>query len=120
MSNSCMYSEGESVEMLRMTNPMAIKDHVCSECGGIIKRGEKYKKFAYKFDGTFEVTKRCNACDEISKVLFCNGATLDGMKYDLEDAANDDYLPWGDVENLSIDARNKLFEILSNMGVDFI
>ena len=120
MSNSCLYSEGESVDLINVTNPKAIKDHKCDECGRIIKIGEKYKKISYKFDDNFEVTKRCSYCDEISEVLFCNGANFAGMKYDLEEAANDDYLPWGEVENLSIGARNKLFEILSNMGVSFI
>ena len=120
MSRSCMYSEYESVELLNVSNPKAIKDHKCSECGCIIDKGEMYQKLSYKIDDSFRITKRCSACCEISEVLFCNGATFGAMKYDLEYAANDDYLPWGEVENLSIGARNKLFEILSNMGVSFI
>ncbi len=60
-----------SVEFYRFDHPKARKDHVCSECRGLIPKGSEYEKYISKFDGDFTETKTCLLCVEIRQVFSC-------------------------------------------------
>jgi len=62
-----------------VTRRKAAKDHKCTECGGIIKKREKYDNAAMLYDGRWETFKTCADCQftisEVGRTLFaeCNG-----------------------------------------------
>lgn len=65
----------------------AIKPHRCSECGGIIARGETYTYQSGRWDGHFDAFKRCAACDVPARWMleYCKGYELGRLRGDLLD-----------------------------------
>lgn len=47
------------------STPTARKEHRCSECGGVIAKGVKYKRVFGVWDGCADSFKICPACDEL-------------------------------------------------------
>lgn len=48
------------------TNPKAIKDHVCVECKGVIKKGEHYQRITGIWEGKGATFKQCTECAELA------------------------------------------------------
>jgi len=51
--------------------PRARKDHVCSECGAAIKKGELYHVHKGLCDGSWFTVKNCEQCEQIRKDYGC-------------------------------------------------
>ena len=56
------YNEFESISY-----PRARKEHECCACKETIRRGDKYERFAFKWDGEFECLVRCLRCCAIAE-----------------------------------------------------
>lgn len=74
MDCSCIYvSENEKGwDFFQEQNIVAKKEHLCCECGKIIKIGELYRREGGKIDGDFETFKLCLDCVNIRDIFFCN------------------------------------------------
>ena len=79
------------LEILKETNPVAKKDHVCQFCGGVIKEGERYNRATISYDGDVYDWKSHLHCLELTAALDMNqycedcGLTEEGF----EDALSD-------------------------------
>ena len=59
----CDYDyDNKPIEFQNLTTPKARKEHKCSDCGGIIRIGERYEYSVMKYDGSICVEKRCADC----------------------------------------------------------
>lgn len=67
---SCDF-DGGSWDFFDERTVKARKEHVCGECGEIIKSGEEYSCAAGKFEGCFETHKTCRHCRQIAKNFGC-------------------------------------------------
>lgn len=77
------YSD-EPAEFFHEENRKARKNHECSECGRIIKKGETYQRCTGKNDGEFWDFVTCLLCAEIRKVFSCGeGEMLGGMLWEM-------------------------------------
>lgn len=71
MEQSTLYNEAE-----RKAN----REHRCSDCGGTITKGERYKRIASLYDGQWSTEKRCADCQfmihEVERTFLerCGGA----------------------------------------------
>ena len=61
----------------------ARKEHICCECGEVIKPGEQYESVGGKWDGEFGRYKTCIGCSRIRKCYFCGGWLYEMMWEDL-------------------------------------
>lgn len=48
----------------------AKKDHLCFECGDVIKKGTRYEKTSGVWDGTFATFKTCRGCLSLREEFF--------------------------------------------------
>jgi len=48
-------------------------EHICSECGVTIKKGESYERYKGYFDGSLFTNKTCKDCLSIREEFFCGG-----------------------------------------------
>jgi len=64
MSDYCEYPE-----FYNETHPIAHKEHVCCECRGTIRVGEKYAKCVGKFDGAVYSESQHFACRDFAAKL---------------------------------------------------
>ena len=96
------------LEILKETNPVAKKDHVCQFCGGVIKEGERYNRATISYNGDVYDWKSHLHCLELTANLdmnrFCEdcGLTEEGFKdaifdYICEHHAGD--FKWGEIYN---------------------
>jgi len=53
----------EPFEFFTEVTRKARKAHICSACGGPIRKGSKYVVHSSKFDGELESSKCCHECD---------------------------------------------------------
>ena len=51
----------------------AKKDHKCTECKGVIKKGAQYEKTVGKWDGNFDTFKTCLDCLSLRREFFRGG-----------------------------------------------
>ena len=58
---SCSY-DFEPSTVWREEERKAAKDHRCSDCGGVIAKGERYLNAASLYDGHWSGAKRCADC----------------------------------------------------------
>ena len=58
-------SDYEQPAIYHQTYPIARKSHICCECGGEIKSGEKYENFWGVWDGEQKTFKTCTECNAI-------------------------------------------------------
>jgi len=68
---SCSIGDFEPITCHDITNPKAIKEHKCDECGGLIKKGEKYYVHKGLCDGDWFRIKNCDACESIRHDYGC-------------------------------------------------
>jgi hypothetical protein len=47
----------------------ARKEHKCTECGSVIKKGEEYEYISGMWDGTWDFFKTCQDCIDIRESL---------------------------------------------------
>ena len=79
------------LEILKETNPVAKKDHVCQFCGGVIKEGERYNRTTISYDGDVYDWKSHLHCLELTANLdmkrFCEdcGLTEEGFESAISD-----------------------------------
>jgi hypothetical protein len=59
---SCTCDYGEAATIWREEERRARREHRCSDCGGMIRRGEHYRSLACLFDGEWSCSKRCADC----------------------------------------------------------
>ena len=92
------------LEILKETNPVAKKDHVCQFCGGVIKEGERYNRTTISYDGDVYDWKSHLHCLELTATLDMNqycedcGLTEEGFKDAISDYIQDNHLSdfkWG-------------------------
>lgn len=83
----------ETVTILSEHHPVARKEHRCSECGRVIKRGEKYLVEGYLFDGEKKTHKTCAHCEVVRSWLIheCNGFIYGGIAEDIHEHAQEGY-----------------------------
>jgi len=63
-------------DMFEITEPKAIKNHICCECRREILKGEKYQRVKGLWDGEFAVYKTCSECVELANEygeIYCFG-----------------------------------------------
>ncbi len=76
MSCTC---DMEPATVWREQERKAIREHRCSDCGGIIRKGERYHSMANLFDGEWTTAKQCADCTflihEVGRTFFaaCGG-----------------------------------------------
>jgi len=101
-------------------NPVARKEHKCTECGRIIKPGERYKKESGKWDGVFETHRTCFDCLSVRDVFFCDGFFYDQIWDDLEQHIRDmnGQIPESCILDLTPAARERIFEIIEQLWMD--
>ena len=56
--------DADPVEFHQTRFVLAKKAHTCSECRGVIAKGEQHRVTAYKFEGTFGMDRLCACCLE--------------------------------------------------------
>ena len=67
----CFY-DLEPFEFYRQTFPRARKDHRCTECIGVIAKGQIYEFVNGKCDGEMCVFKVCEKCQDLKKKIIAH------------------------------------------------
>ena len=66
----CFYNDYESVDCQRKTTPVARKEHGCDECGGNVKRGDRYHRWTGRWEReTWYVTVVCDPCEQVRQAV---------------------------------------------------
>jgi hypothetical protein len=60
----CDIGGGETPKIFNEHYPKSRKEHICCECGSIIKKGERYQNCSGLWDD-FETYKTCSFCAKI-------------------------------------------------------
>jgi hypothetical protein len=60
----CDIGGGDAPRIFNETYPVARKEHVCCECGGVINIGEKYQNCSGLWD-YFHTYKTCSFCADV-------------------------------------------------------
>lgn len=55
----------DQVAFCSTTDPVARKEHLCTECKDAILPGERYRRTAFKHEGTVATDRLCARCAEI-------------------------------------------------------
>jgi hypothetical protein len=75
--------DGDPCEFFHSETRKARKVHRCSECGGDIKKGERYQRDSGKNEGEFWTFVTCLICAEIRSVFTCGeGEELGGLLWE--------------------------------------
>ncbi len=65
MSYECSCDYGDAPAFYRACRPRARKQHVCEECGGPIRPGEKYERVSGKWDSYVDTFLTCARCVDL-------------------------------------------------------
>jgi hypothetical protein len=98
----------------------AAKDHKCYECGGMIRKGERYRYHTLFYDGTISNFKLCLACDALVRAFFQNGWIYGSIISDLDDYLYESWqedLPSNCISKLPPAARDRVCDILQDFQV---
>jgi len=57
----CFYFD-EYADVTTDNLKVARKEHKCTDCGGVIHRGQKYRIVTFLFDGEWSTSKECRRC----------------------------------------------------------
>lgn len=72
MESACSCSlDLEPIYPYTHLTPTARKEHTCDECGGTIKKGEKYHIHKGLCDGSWMQVKNCEQCETIRDDYGC-------------------------------------------------
>ena len=78
MNCYCDIDNGDEPTFYRSTRPVARKEYKCCECGGAIRRGERYERVNGVWDGGMSTFKTCLYClhklDIVSMIHPCFGS----------------------------------------------
>ena len=86
MQCSCINIDVDApMTMLKQKHFRASKDHVCSECGKTINKGERYLYEVGSYEGRLLYYKTCPDCESIRDAFFCNGWWFGNIRDDLVD-----------------------------------
>lgn len=94
----CVDFDGETAEFFSERMVKARKDHVCTECGDTIKKGDTYEYVVGKWEGDFDYYKTCQTCKNIRNDLFQCGWTYGNMWEDTRNAF-EEALPAGEKDD---------------------
>jgi hypothetical protein len=95
------------------------KDHKCSECRRVIKKGEHYKRIKGLWDGYFSTYKHCADCQSIAKEFFHSfnfECLLDDLWEFIRDS--DGEVSQTCISKLTPGARNKVCSIIEEVWKD--
>lgn len=112
-SCSAMYMDVEGYFTSR--HRKAAKEHVCPECKGIIKKGDKYLFSTLFYEGGIQNSKMCASCESIVYQFFQDGYYIGQVWDDLAgylDSSWSEDLPSECVVNLHPDAKDAVCDIL--------
>ena len=71
---TCDPSVGETFDLFDESFPIACKEHTCTECNRIIKKGERYQRVRALFEGRWEHYKTCIGCQRLREdICGCYG-----------------------------------------------
>jgi len=86
-SCSCVYVnvDGDGPEFYSHFERRARKEHVCSECGRVIQKGETYRVETGRWEGRFDTYKICRDCVSIRDSFFCEGYSYTMVLEDLRE-----------------------------------
>ena len=87
----CSYDGYEEPELYDERFPIAKKKHMCCECGGNIKPGQKYHRATGKWDGDFRSFKTCLPCNSIREHYCPHGYVLGGLAEQISNCLEFDY-----------------------------
>jgi hypothetical protein len=82
---NCDCSDYDQPEFINVYERKARKSHRCSECGGIINKGERYKYISGKWDGDVASYKRCSDCLALLCDLHCACVAFGNLEQELLD-----------------------------------
>jgi len=86
MECSCIYVDDNwGPSCFRKVDRKARKDHACTECGCVIRSGEKYRYESGIWDNIPASYKTCSDCLSIRDNFFCNGWIFSNVWSDLRD-----------------------------------
>lgn len=92
------------------------KDRRCFECGGLIKKGDKYEYVSALFDGEWKHMSVCMDCTSIRNALFKHGIQYGALWEDLisfiREGFDLDFLAFNDC---TAAARSKIIEIFDSV-----
>lgn len=78
----CLYSDCDgymsAYDFCEVRTPKARKEHRCCECGKTIRIGERYERYAGKYDGDFCSIVTCLICAEIADAFYCDSRLYGG------------------------------------------
>ena len=123
MDCSCVYIDNDNApEIVTDTNiKKARKNHICSECSEIIKKGVPYEKIQGKWEGVFLTYKTCAHCQDVRTVFFCDGYTFGQIWPDLYEHIENCYAN-GDIDAILKDlpfltplAQSKVCDIIESI-----
>lgn len=86
---SCVYSDYECSVVWSAKIVKARKQYRCTECGGVIQRGDKYERIGSLYDGSWSTYRVCSVCQEIAEVFFCDGYGATHLIEDLREHIED-------------------------------
>ncbi|SFR15303.1 hypothetical protein [Desulfoscipio geothermicus] len=95
MSISCNCSvdlcDAEAPEFYREDFLTAKKAHKCTECGGEIKPGQRYRLVVGKWDRHLETFRTCMPCHRIGEDLCPQGYYIGGLVEIIQECLGFDY-----------------------------
>lgn len=116
MNCSCnAASYGEGIGYWSKREIKAAKNHVCYECGGVIKKGELFSYHTVFERGGVDNFKLCMSCDSITENFFSNGWMFGFVIDDLKD-----YLHYSWREDLPSSCISKLEPKARDMVCDYL
>jgi hypothetical protein len=82
-------SDFDGPDFYRCEKRTSVKEHICTECGRTIFKGERYLIEVGAWDGNISTFKTCDDCRSIRCSFFCAGFLYGFMISDLEEHIRD-------------------------------
>jgi len=95
------YCAGDETEIYRDKICVARRNYRCCECGEVVRAGDKHESVWLLCDGKWEGYRTCLPCFRVRSEFCPNGWCLGGLREQLQDCINLDYLAIP-TENLDI------------------
>lgn len=71
----CRIDDAPYPEVYNESQPVARREHLCDECGRVIRCGERYRLVRGKCEGAWSMVKECAHCEAVGAVMnvLCGG-----------------------------------------------
>ncbi len=92
MNCDCSGYDGDGPSVYSSYDRKARKEHKCSECKGIIKKGEKYHYISGLWNGEWSEFKICIPCNNIARDFCPGGYDLGQLRFTIKECLDIDYL----------------------------